>query len=282
MNERNDLNPEDQAIEQAWEQVMSRGPSLLRGGETDTKLVREYTELLGLLPYELAASAPSPELKERIMARVARGDAEAEIGSRDAVASEASTVVPFERPVAAPRPVWRVARAAVLAASLVGVGFLGATVRQQSQQIARLNDQVAAASVGSGEIQRMREEAETYRSRLHMVTNVARHAYPLHTVSAIDSRQKPEGIVYVCGMHQQWYLSLRGLEPPPEGSEYHLWFMTDDGKVDGGVLDVRAGASIEMEDLTMPRGTHGFEVTLDKRDDPESLTILLGEDVVNL
>ena len=47
--------------------------------------------------------------------------------------------------------------------------------------------------------------------------------------SGNDSARRPEGIVYVCGAHQQWYLSLRGLDPPAEGGEYHLWFMTEDG-----------------------------------------------------
>ncbi len=58
--------------------------------------------------------------------------------------------------------------------------------------------------------------------------------------------------------------------------------MTEDGKVDGGVLEVRPGAPSEMEAQSMPSGTHGFLVTLETPDAPEGLQILLGESPINL
>ena len=53
--------------------------------------------------------------------------------------------------------------------------------------------------------------------------------------------------------------------------------MTDGGKVDGGTLDVRPDAPAEREAMSMPDGTHGFLVTLEKpqQADPESLTVRL-------
>ncbi len=279
MNDRNqDRNPEDRAIEQAWSQVMATGGEPRGGEEADSRLVREYTELLGLLPYELAADVPPSHLKEEIMARAAGGASEA---------AEAPSVVPFKRPATrreapASRPAWRTARAALLAAGLVGFGFLSATVWNQNRQIARLNDQVAASATDQNETLRVREEMRALRSRLDMVTTVARQAYPLRTVSQTGLEKPPAGMVYVCGNHQQWYLSLRGLSPPADGGEYHLWFMTEEGKVDGGILRVRSDASSEMEAPTMPPGTHGFLVTLEKRDEPEGLQILLSESAINL
>ncbi len=286
---------EDLAIEVAWDRVMATGnePRLLPGGEAaDPGLVREYTELLGLLPYELASEVPPAGVKEAIMAGTS-----ATAGKDTRVATDGARrndVVPFERPTrgpetAAPRPFWRYAQAAVLAASLVGLGFLSATVRQQSQQIASLSGQLQASPEHS-EILRARDEMRTLRSRLDMVTTVARQAYPLRTVSTgrpggvpgHEPAQKPEGVVYVCGAHQQWYLSLHGLEPPRGDGEYHLWFMTKDGKVDGGALEVRPDSPAEMEAQTMPNGTHGFLVTLEKPDEPEGLAILLGESAINL
>ena len=304
MSDRNYDDQEDHAIEQAWNQVMATGsePRLLRGGEgTDPKLVQEYTELLGLLPYQLTTEVPPPHLKATILARAA-----------EAVDSpqrpQHNDVVPIGRPAArrggsARRTMWRLAQAAVLAACLVGLGYLNATVRQQSQQIARLNDQLQASTLDQNEALRARTEMLTLRSRLDMITSVARQAYPLRTVStggrpslahgneAMPGKkpmlgempgQEPEGIVYVCGMHQQWYLSLHGLEPPADGGEYHLWFMTEEGKVDGGILEVSADAAYEMESPTMPPSTRGFRVTLEKPNEPESLTILLGESPINL
>ncbi len=279
MSDRNHDSQEDLAIEQAWDQVMATGnePRLLRGGEqANPGRVREYIELLGLLPYELAAEVPPAYVKEAIMARAA---------SAPAADIPASAVVPFERPAPANRPTWRFAQAAVLAASLVGVGFLSATVRQQNQQIAQLKNQAQASTLDPTDILRTRDEIRTLRNRLDMVTTVARLAYPLHTVQAAspaESARKPQGVVYVCGAHQQWYLSLHGLEPPGGGGEYHLWFMTGEGKVDGGVLDVRSDAPSEMEAQSMPAGTHGFLVTLETPDEPEGLEILLGESAINL
>ncbi len=267
---KHDRTPEDTAIEQAWNQVMATGsePRLLRGGEeADPALVREYTEQLGLLPYQLAAEEPPAYLKERIL--------ECAANSRAPEETEAPPATPFERPARAPRSAWSFSQAAALAAGLVGLGFLSALAWQQNRQIAQLSNQAAASA-------QAREEMRTLRDRLDMVTNVARKAYPLRTVSNTGSPEQPAGIVYVCGMHQQWYLSLRGLEPPAGGGEYHLWFMTEDGKVDGGALEVRSDTSSEMEALTMPDGTHGFLVTLEKPDEPEGLEILLGENAINL
>lgn len=299
MSDRNP-NPEDRAIEQAWDQVMRGGsePRLSAvGNAAESELVREYTELLGLLPYELEIETPPAHIKEAVLARAAGGygaGAPAAGGAEASEAMEAAPIVPFERPAArrespVQRPIWRYAQAAMLAASLVGLGFLSATVWQQKQQIVGLRSELAAAALERSEILQVRQEMQTTQSRLkttesrlNMITSVARKAYPLRTVSTNDSVQRPEGIVYVCGMHQQWYLNLHGLEPPAEGGEYHLWFMTDEGKVDGGILEVHSDTSLEMESQSMPDGTHGFLVTLEQQDEAESLTILLGESPINL
>ena len=283
-----DRTPEDRAIEQAWNQVMATGsePRLLRGGDdADPALMREYTELLGLLPYQLEAEEPPAQIKEQLLARVA--------GSRAREQSQPPPATPFARPAPAASSSWSFAQAAALAAGLVGISFLSTLVWQQHRQIAQLTDQVTSSA-------EIRQEMRTLRSRLDMVTTVARKAYPMRTVSHGPAGSpgsatpplpgsgqpgrpdQPEGIVYVCGMHQQWYLSLRGLEPPEEDGRYRLWFMTEDGKIDGGVLDVRSDTSSEMEAMTMPDGTQGFLVTLETPDEPEGMEVLLGESAINL
>ncbi len=297
MSDRKHDSQEDLAIEQAWNQVMATGnePRLLRGGEgANSEQVREYTELLGLLPYELTPEVPSPHVKEAIMARVGAGVAAATSTEGSGTETSEASPLPFERPAnhapPAQKPIWRFAQAAVLAASLVGLGFMSATVWQQNRQIDQLSQQVVDSNQRQIELLQAREETQKLQQRLNMVTQVARYAYPMRTVSTgasgelagRDQAQKPEGIVYVCGMHQQWYLSLRGLEPPAEGNEYHLWFMTEEGKMDGGVLDVKPGDPSEMAAQSMPKGTQGFLVTLETPDEPEGLEILLGESPVNL
>ena len=73
MSDKKHDSQEDLAIEQAWNQVMATGhePRLLQGGEApDPQKVREYTELLGMLPYELTLQTPPAHVKEALMARV--------------------------------------------------------------------------------------------------------------------------------------------------------------------------------------------------------------------
>ncbi len=335
-----ELTPEDRAIDQALRQALATGtePRPLDGGDgVDTTTIREYTELLGLLGYEVPAETPAPHLKAQILNRISgaaastitsspqrelddmtlfgadpsvdsadltlhrqTGQPEAvdmtlnqHVAAPEATAPEATSAMPaaaqIQPPLAMPsRSSWSgYAMAAVLAISLVGLGYLGALVGQQSQQIDQLQARLGDSAPPEEVVQAQRELA-TLRSRLDMVTTVARKAYPMRRVNQTEAEVQPEGIVYVCGRHQQWYLSLRGLEPPAKGREYHVWFMTEQGKIDGGALDVRDDTSSEMEALSMPDGTHGFLVTLEPTgpselsEEPESLTILLGERAINL
>ncbi|MEM7582495.1 MAG: anti-sigma factor [Acidobacteriota bacterium] len=320
-----ELNPEDLAIDQAMSQVMATGnePRLVRGGDAaDPAAVREYTELLGLLPYALEPEQPAAHVKQSILDRVSgaqpapsrapQPQTQRELddmtlygGTAEPVSGEPETIVdsgemtlrrapgelpavkPIQPPAAAANSSsWgSMAIAAMLAVCLVGMGFLGALVWKQSQEIGQLHLQLAAqpASATSADITRVQAQANLLQSRLDMITNVAQSAYPMRRV-ANTGKKGPEGIVYVCGMHQRWYLNLRGLEPPAPGSEYRLWFMTDEGKVDGGILDVKDGSPAEMEAMSMPDNTNGFLVTLERQDGgtPESLTVLLGEKAINL
>ena len=290
---------EEQAIEQALSRAMAfiprvalaatgQEPRLLPGGEgADAALVREYTELLGLLPYDLATEAPPTGLRKRILERISGAGVSASRVSEGRATGDPESMPLAELPVAATsaRPAWgNFALAAVFAACLLAVGFLGGLVWKQSQQIDRLAVQLAVAEEGS-EFVTIRQQLETVQSRLDMITTVARRAYPLRTVSHTDAAARAEGIVYVCGRHQQWYLNIQGLEPPAGSQVYRLWFMTREGKKDGGVIDVRPDRSSEREDFSMPEGTIGFEVTLENSGSPdelESLTILLGESPINL
>lgn len=329
---------EERAIDQALRQALEAGsePHQLAGGEVaDAAVVREYTELLGLLAYQAGADTPDPRLKAQILASLS---AEAAAGmpqraldeltlfgsgsstdsadvtlhrhgggfepaedfdpadktlNQPSTAGDSATdsaIAPFPIPSSMPsRSSWgNYAMAAALALSLVGLGYLGALLGQQRQQIELLQARLIDSAPPEDIVQARREIA-TLRSRLNMVTTVARKAYPMRRVSTVSAGLEPEGIVYVCGQHQQWYLSLHGLEPATEGHEYHLWFITEQGKIDGGALLVRDDTSSEMEALSMPAGTHGFLVTLEATapaattdGKAESLSILLGERPINL
>lgn len=144
-------------------------------------------------------------------------------------------------------------------------------------------------------LERARERTALMEERLEMVTTVARVAYPMHRASTsvgpdadrrgatrtdassyagielgrpVPGSGEPDGIIYVCGQHQRWYLSLDNLEPAPPGQDYHLWFLTSDGEVDAGPLEVAEDGSVDLHDLEMPPETHGFLVSLEDAEDP--------------
>ena len=186
---------------------------------------------------------------------------------------------------------WTLPLAAMLGVAVVGLAFLTGQWTQQKGTIARLTSQLeTTAEEVTVQDSRQSELLEMER-RFQMITTVAQQAYPMRAIprsgESLDvATPTPAGIVYVCGNHQQWYLNLQGLEPPPEGHEYHLWYVTDDGAIDGGVLTVRPERPAEMESPTMPNGTRGFAVTLEERGssgtEPAGPFVLLGDHSISL
>lgn len=265
-----EFDRQDQALLEAVDCV-ARGDE--RGSET--MLEREVTELLALLPYELEPVTPRPELRE---------------GIRDRIAG--TTVVPFPERAAAPplpsRPtssgravrLGMLAMAAVLALCLVGLGHLLARTEQQQATIAELTQALATTDARLAEMARARD-------RLDMITRVAQHVYPMRPARpAAELRRAAFGKVFVCGEHQQWYLNIQRMEPPPPGHEYCLWFVTAEGMVPGGAVKVRDDGVAELAARSMPAGTRGFAVTLEVEnshsEEPQGDVMLLSDAGVSL
>lgn len=208
---------------------------------------REEAELEAvatLLALALEPAAPAPEQRSRLLAA---------LPARPAAPAPAAPAVPLAPVIELAefarreRRAWQAVRflAAALVVCLVGIAYL----------VGRSGVQLEA----------QRAEFDVVQRRLHMVTSVARFAYRMQTVSTGTTpaaAEAPQGMVYVCGHHQQWILSLEHLPPPPPGREYHVRFHTADGEVDGGVLRVEEDARAEKEDVQLPPGTRGFSVTL--------------------
>ncbi len=287
----------------------------------DDPLAREYVELLGLLPHSLEPLAPPAELKARLMARLSASQPQRDVGDLTLVGmtharrndeqkvdatlfhqttpGEPSTsAVPDDgqhlRPVAlqqAPAPLqpapnrpfkrWLYALAAMLGICLLGLGFLAGRL----SEVSRTNRDLLSLSLQSAEI---RDDYLRVRDHLNMITTVARQAYPLRqNASAIPavSPGQPVGTIYVCGAHQQWYLNLHGLQPAPTGMDYNLWFLTKQGAVNGGTIEVDADLTAELEAKSMPLGTRGFAVTLETQGAPQQPRepyILVAEQSVSL
>lgn len=260
---------------------------------------REYLELLGLLPQALEPDAPSPELKARLMTRLSTPESQRELGDLTLVGTpdarqreqkvdatlhhqtspgEAGGTAalderlrpgPVRQAVASPRSAperplkrWVYALAAVLGICLVGLGVLAGRVNDTQHELISLAHENA----------RMRDEYLRVRDRLTMVTTVARQAYPVRAAAkapTVVAQDQLTGTIYVCGAHQQWYLSLHGLPPAPQGMHYNFWFLTKQGAVDGGTIKIDAERNAEMEAPSMPLGTRGFAVTLEAQDVPQ-------------
>ncbi len=234
-------------------------------------LRREYTELVGLLPYELEPAAAPAEVWEGIRARLDTAP---------------PSVVRFprlrERPAVTRAPArhgasWgAIAMAAALAACLVGVGYLLARTQLQQSTIERLTADLDAAGARETLLARDADQFE-------MITRVARHIYPMRPVATV--RQPMTGNVFVCGQHQQWYLNVQGLGQPPADHEYLLWFITDQGMVMGGTVTIH-GREAELSAQSMPAGTRGFAVTLERRgarrDAPRGDVLLRGDEALSL
>ena len=347
--EMDEFNREDQAIQVALERL-----SGLEGVDEnltpeDAALVREYTEVLGLMAYEMEPSTPNVSTKVRVLAAIAGQDpapqntpAAASVAPTDAGADRSfdemtfrartapqpempvpasveatpseltlrhENVVPPDvasqtmaspnvvppnvvqhpqafQPVAPRTSNWASwAMAAMLAACLLGLGYFAGRVGELESTLTVLRHEASTVPVQIAELDQLRQELSTVKRRFHMVTRVARGVYPMQRMGE-DGSEGEVGKLYVCGAHQRWYLNLEELAPAPAGKEYRLWFMTAEGPVDGGPIQVTDEATAEMDALTMPSGTTGFTVTVEDAgaalEGPAGAMVLLGEEKISL
>lgn len=285
MNQEPELHPEDRTI-LAVVDTLDGGPggapdSL--GDETAETLARLYTEVLGLLPVELAPVKPDPAVKDRLMA-IVRGEepntAPEPVAAPvplpiapNAVPDPAPPppVTPMPAPRAAARPSrWPLALAATFALLFLGLAaWLYTGLVQQGETIARLTQEMETqkrrADQAAAEMERAREHLAEARERFSVVTSPAVEVSPMRPMGP---QPDARGILFVAADHQHWYLSLDELEPAPPGKAYKLWFEADQGMVAAGAFTAEPGAPVELSSEQMPAGTKGVMVTLE--DDPQA------------
>ncbi len=253
---------EDRAIQEALEALDQFNAAGLPSRDLDGEAT-EYLELLGLLPYTLEQQPVRPSLKAEILGRIGGEEAEAAGFQAEALAKESAgpnleTFARFQAPEpVAPRQgrILNWALAAMLGLCALGLTFLAGQVHEQSAQLADLR--AHGAEHGAGTVASMHDNFELIRT-------IAPQVYPLQPSINQATPVNARGMIYVCPNHQRWYLSLKGLPPSPKGETYHFWFMTEDGAVSGGPLDVGSDAAVVLEKSSMPKGTEGFTVTLEQ------------------
>ena len=277
------------AVEALERGTGSPAPRPGQSAETET-LSRLYTEVLGLLPFELDPVAPSPEVRTRLMALV-HGDetqpaaepAPAAVPPRPSPETRAPRPMSPGRPVAAlvRRPSrWPLALAAALALTAIGLsGWLylqGLQLGQQRQTIAQLRQEVAAerartekALAEARDLQgASKGDLADLREKFALVTSRGVAVAPMRPMGRPPRQPQARGILFVAANHQHWYMSLEGLRPAEPGQTYKLWFLADQGPVDAGSFTARPGEPIELSSKHMPAGTRGAMVTLEQ--DPQA------------
>jgi HAMP domain-containing protein len=266
------------------------------GAEAET-LTRLYHEVLGLMPFALAPSAPPPEVKRRLLARLAEPDLagrESAAAAAPAVSQAAPVTPEAGEPAAAPAPGsaqapqdrfapasrsrsasvsgrsgaprWLSALAAALILALLGAcGWLLGDLRERRDAIVRLAAQRDAALRHAGEVEarlgRLTTQVSSMRDSFSVMTSPAVEVCNLR--AATPEQADARGMLFVAADHQHWAMSLRGLRPPAGGKVYQLWFVAGQGPVSGGTFAVRPGAPVELGSDRMPAGTKAVRITLE-------------------
>jgi anti-sigma-K factor RskA len=257
-------------------------PGQEQTAETET-LARLYTEVLGLIPFELEPIAPPPQGRERLLAMVqgtesrpAAEPAPVPAPPRGSRETPIPRLIPPGRPAVAMarRPSrWPLAIAAVLA--LMALGLSGWLYQQLSQERATvaslrkdLQNERARVAAALAEARDLRtassQELATLRQRFALVTSPAVQVSAMRPAGRSPLQPAARGILFVAADHQHWYLTLRGLQPAPEGTAYKLWFVAKPGRVSSGSFTARPGEALELSSETMPADTSGAIVTLEQ------------------
>jgi hypothetical protein len=268
-----------------------------RSDETAEMMARLYTEVLGLVPYELAPVVPAAGVKASLMSRLtpdlsSDGDETRPAPVAPVAAAEpvrAAAPAPAVPPLrasqemrlpsrmaagAASRPVrprrWPLALAAMLALAMLGLSlWLYSQVGARNATIASLRSELSRErSRSEGAIAKVRQletDSLDLNEKFSLVTSPAVLVSPMRPVGRPGQppvQPDARGVLFVAADHQHWYMTLRGLQPVP-GRAYKLWFVADTGTVSAGSFSAQPGAPMELSSEHMPAGTKGVMVTLE-------------------
>ena len=242
-------------------------------------MLREYTELIGLIPYELEPMAASPAAKQRLLQTIQ--------GKRAAATIESEVAEVVE----VPRSTWgsrAFPLAATIAILLLGiVGWQSYEMTNQDRAIVDLTDHLSQVNIErTAEVAQFEKSMQQMQDQLALVTSKGVEVCTLKPQAAQAAESGARGTLYVASDHQHWYLRIEDLLPCPKGRAYQLWFMMPDGTaVDGGLLEVEHGAKLEVTSDTMPAGAVAVNITLEPAggsEAPSGPSILYGDEVMRI
>lgn len=236
-------------------------------------LQRLYTEVLGLLPYELEPMAPSQAVKERLMRAIAADEA--------AAGSTASNVAKFPQRSAAasmaprrsPRArVWAAVAAAVVLLVVAAGGFWTGQNFADTGSIADLRQELERAEVGRRDVvEALREASPAMPRRVEVC--------PL-----LPTGERPQRLAFgnlvLLPEHGRWHVRIHQLEPARGAETYILWFLLDGEPVKKIVLGPALGHGLEAGEFGLPVTMNAAALTLEPTSDsprPTGRRVLYGE-----
>ena len=163
---------------------------------------------------------------------------------------------------------WPTALAATLILGLLGLAaYLEIQVQEGKGTIADLQGEMAAlkeqAQAVTAEANRSQLDISDLREKFKIVTSPASEVRPLRPDEKGPLQPAASGVLFVSADHQHWYLVLRNLQPAEGQKAYVIWFINEQGPVNGGWVSPRSGALAELTAKQMPAGTTDVRVTLE-------------------
>jgi len=268
-------------------QVGSAPPEVdeVSSADSDQGLRRAYSELLGLLPYELEPMAPAPEVREAILR--AAGGGRATVSSMERVEALRPPKSPAGRASGEARQQrWILPLAAGLAVALLGLSaWQFRLIQDQQQTIDRISAQLSGFGEAIPAAGSLRSEVAALESNLALVASPGVEVCTLWPSGEPALSPAARGVLYVAADHQRWYLSIEGLAPCPADHAYQVWFHAPGGPVSAGTLRTDGRTRLEMSSHSMPEGTKGVSITLEPEAGsprPAGPRVLFGDEVMRI
>ncbi len=200
------------------------------GGATPEEIgaLAEAQATLALLPLALDEQSPSAVVKDRLMANLA--------GLPSAESTSDSLRLPTT-PVSASgsrTPMWMALAASVLI-FMVSMALIIAARKNmgaQQAQLAARDEQIQQMAADLVLATQSMQFSQAELARANEMLDVARSSQ-LQLVGLAGPEPAdngPKGRILWDKENNQWLISVHGLQPPAEGREYELWFITADGK----------------------------------------------------
>lgn len=261
------------------------------GGEMDSETLaalqersdegRAYTELLGLIPRELAPTPPSPQTKERLMAAVSEQPA------------SATEVVPLHagrrqdeahrRPRGTARKTSDRFRsflvAAVVAFMMVGVsGWFYLQLQHQRDTVDQLQKELLATNLRLEELTAGRHDLVASLRDMGMMPAEPVMWCPLRPTGSEPPQPDAHGSLVLAMQHGRWSVRVHNLEPASAGQVYVLWFLKEDAAIKKVSLG-RGDRPVQISATGLPGPMTAAAVTLETSmdaDEPSGPRILYG------